>query len=291
MTIVNVGSINWDRIYRVPHFPAPGETLSARSAAVGLGGKGLNQSVAILRSGGRVVHLGAIGGDDVAMLDALGKLGLDLSALERLAGVETGSALILVDDAGENLIVLDPGANRRMTVPNIDRVISGLSAGDWLLMQNETNGNPAAISAARRRGVKVALAAAPFEAAAVLPLLADLDLLSVNEIEHAQLTEAMGATGLPSGLALLISMGARGARYLAPGIDLHVPAFKVTPVDTTGAGDTALGAFMARIDLGETVADALRFAMAAAAIQITRPGAVPAIPVEAEVREFLTRHN
>ncbi len=288
MSIVNVGSINWDRVFRVPHFPQPGETLAARSGMVGLGGKGLNQSVAIARAGGKVLHVGAVGAGDLTIGPALQGVGLDLGGIAQVTGVETGSALILVDDTAENLIVLDQGANHRLDEGHISSVLAGYGESDWLLMQNETNGNLAAIKAAKARGMKIALAAAPFEADAVLPLLDDIDLLSVNEVEFAQLTAAMpeGRT-LPERLWVLISLGANGAKLQRPEGEVAVPAFRVTPVDTTGAGDTAFGAFMARLDLGEAPEEALRFAMAAAAIAVTRAGAVPAIPEVAEVLTFL----
>lgn len=288
MSIVNVGSINWDRVFRVPHFPQPGETLAARSGMVGLGGKGLNQSVAITRAGGKVLHVGAVGAGDLTIGPALQGAGLDLGGIAQVEGVETGSALILVDDTAENLIVLDQGANHRLEGDHIAGVLGGYGAGDWLLMQNETNGNPAAIKAAKAQGMKIALAAAPFEADAVLPLLDDIDLLSVNEVEFAQLTAALPqGQQLPARLWVLISLGGDGAKLRRPEGEVAVPAFRVTPVDTTGAGDTAFGAFMARLDLGEDPEQALRFAMAAAAIAVTRVGAVPAIPQESEVLAFL----
>lgn len=287
MAVLNIGSINWDRVYRVARFPLPGETMTSVSASVGLGGKGLNQSVSLLRSGAQVTHFGAVGAADAAMIAALSGLGLATGAIQRLDGVETGSALILVDQAAENCIVLDPGANRRLPEPAIRGAVSAMAGGDWLVLQNETNGLELAASLARARGMRVALAAAPFDAAAVIPLLPLIDLLSVNEIEFAQLREALGGAELPHGLALLVSRGAQGAGYRAGPVQIDLPAFRVTPVDTTGAGDTAFGAFLARLDCGDAPEQALRFAMAAAALQVTRPGAADAIPDQAEVLAFL----
>lgn len=287
MTILNIGSVNWDRVYRVRHFPAPGETIAAASAHVGLGGKGLNQSVAILRAGGPVRHVGAVAQDDARMQAALAGLGLQLDHIARLDGVETGSALILLDDGAENVIVLDRGANGAIPEATVLAALNLCRAGDWLLMQNETNLLDFSIAEARQRGLRVALSAAPFRPENVIPHLAALDLLSVNAVEFQQLQDAMGAgQALPDGLAVLITKGAEGAEYRLAGQVISADAYRVKAVDTTGAGDTFLGYFLARTDAGASVAEALSTAMAAAAIQVTRPGAAEAIPALAEVQAF-----
>lgn len=289
MTILNIGSINWDRVFYVSRFPAAGETLTASRVEIGLGGKGLNHSVAIHRSGGRVMHLGAIGRDDSEMRARISALGLPGDSIMEVDGFHTGSALILVDVHGENQIVLDPGANRRIPIDVVTSAIDRLVPGrDWLLMQNETNGLVEASAHARSRNVRVALAAAPFETASIVPVLANLDLLAVNAVEYDQLCREIGdPSALPAGLSLFVTRGSGGAELRADGTTLQAPAPRVRPVDTTGAGDTAFGAFLARLDLGETQAQSLNFAMAAAAIQVTRPGAAVAIPAEAEVLRFM----
>jgi ribokinase len=291
MTILNIGSINWDRVYRVQHFPAPGETIAAQSAFVGLGGKGLNQSVAISRAQGAVHHVGAIAADDARMIAALADLGLDVAGLALLSGVETGSALILVDDGAENTIVLDRGANGQIPEAAVLAALDRATPGDWLLMQNETNLLEFSLVQAKERGLRIALSAAPFRAEDVIPHLEILDLLSVNAVEFSQLQEALAGKPLPEGLAVLITKGAEGAEYQSASESTEAKAFRVQAVDTTGAGDTFLGYFLARIDAGEPVAKALGTAMAAAAIQVTRQGAVPAIPELDEVRAFQAQHS
>lgn len=291
MTILNIGSINWDRVYRVQHFPAPGETIAAQSAFVGLGGKGLNQSVAISRAQGAVHHVGAIAADDARMIAALADLGLDVEGLALLSGVETGSALILVDDGAENTIVLDRGANGQIPEAAVLAALDRATPGDWLLMQNETNLLEFSLVQAKERGLRIALSAAPFRAEDVIPHLEILDLLSVNAVEFSQLQEALAGNPLPEGLAVLITKGAEGAEYQSASESTEAKAFRVQAVDTTGAGDTFLGYFLARIDAGEPVAKALATAMAAAAIQVTRQGAVPAIPELDEVRAFQAQHS
>lgn len=281
MTILNIGSINWDRVYRVEHFPEPGETLSAIGASIGLGGKGLNQSIAIHRAGGRVCHVGAIGKGDTQMREAIAGFGLDTDAIIEIPDCQTGSALITVDGTGENQIILDPGANARLPRDHCQRMIERLAPGDRVLLQNETNILGEAAELAHGRGVPVVLAAAPFDAERILPLLPWIDLLSVNEIEYAQLRDAGG--DLPSTLSLLVTYGAEGAVYLSPDGRIEAPAHRVRPVDTTGAGDTTLGSFLARLDAGDDPASALRYAMAAAALQVGRRGAATAIPTMDEV--------
>lgn len=292
MAILNLGSINWDRVYTVARFPQPGETLTALSFQVGLGGKGLNQSVAVHRSGGVVTHFGAVGRDDLAILPALRDLGLDTDHIQPLDGCATGSALILVDEAAENMIVLDPGANRRIPIQVVQTAIAAHRPGDWLLLQNETNGQAEATAAARQAGLKVAMVAAPFDTEVVRPLLPMLDLLAVNEIEFSQLLQGIGGeAALPDDLMIFVSLGARGAELRRGNSKTVVPGFKVQAVDTTGAGDTAFGALLARMDRGDTIELALRYAMAAAALQVTRQGAVSAIPMQNEVDAFLRGHR
>ena len=288
MTILNVGSVNRDRVLRVPHFPQPGETLQALSASVGLGGKGLNQSVAILRAGGSVRHVGAVGEGDAGIREALRALGLDLGFVTGVAGVETGSATIFVDPAGENLIVLDPGANLCIPDALVARAVADATPGDWLLFQNETNQAAGCARLARARGLKVACSAAPFVASRIVPLLEDVDLLSVNAVELDQLLAALGGTDhLPAGLALLVTRGAEGAEYRHGDWRVRVDSRRVPVVDTTGAGDVFLGVFLAETDLGRPVEEAMRRANAAAALQVGRNGAVEVIPLAGEIDGLL----
>ena len=282
MTIWNLGSINVDHVYSVENFVAPGETLTAQAYDWGLGGKGLNQSVAALRSGGDVQHLGAIGAGDAATAGALADLGL--SARWTVPGA-TGHAIIQVNAAGENCIVLAPGANRALEASAVEAALKEAQADDWLLLQNETNAGPQAVAAAKAHGLKVCYAAAPFEPAAVAALIDQVDLISVNEVELSQLEAAMDVRGVDR----LVTLGAKGAYYEdAQGTRTTVSAFHVTPVDTTGAGDTFLGAFLAKLDEGVGLSSCLRWASAAGALQVTRMGAAPVIPEAEEIELFLS---
>lgn len=289
MTIFNLGSINADHFYRLPHLTLPGETLAATSYGRGLGGKGANQSVAAARAGAVVRHIGATGVDGAWMRAELAADGVDCAHVAEV-DVASGHAIIMVDASGENSIVLFPGANRALPLAALEDAMATAAAGDWLLMQNETSAQVEAVALAKARGVKVAYSAAPFEAEAVRKVLTDLDLLLLNAVEAAQLCEALGTTldALPV-KAVCVTHGAKGAVWhdLAGKTAQEQPAFKVTPVDTTAAGDTFAGYLVAGLAEGMTPPQALRLAAGASALKVTRAGTAAAIPTRAEVDAFL----
>lgn len=288
MTIWNLGSINIDHFYRLPHLPAPGETLAAESYAVGLGGKGANQSVAAAKAGARVMHIGGAGPDSWA-LERLRGLGVDCRHVEHCAAA-TGHAIINVDARGENAIVLYAGANRAFGLEGVAAALAEAVPGDTLLLQNETAHQAEAAQMARAKGMRVVYSAAPFEVAAVRAVLPHLTLLVLNEVEAGQLAEALGAE-LDRLLVpqILVTRGSEGAEWrdLASGERVFQPAFAVAAVDTTGAGDTFAGYFAAARDKGMPPAEALRLASAAASVKVTRAGTADAIPARAEVDAFL----
>ncbi len=291
MTIFNLGSINIDHVYRVAHLPGPGETVSDLGYAQGLGGKGVNQSLAAAAAGARVHHIGAVGADGAWIVERLAAAGVDVADLATVAAA-TGHAVVCVDAGGENQIVIHGGANRALTVEQIDRALARARPGDWFLAQNETNLIAEGFARAQALGLKTAYAAAPFEAATAAGLIGSVDLLAVNEVEAGQLAAHLGtaADALPVP-ELLVTLGARGARYRARETVCEVAAFPVTPVDTTGAGDTFLGSFLAARDGGAAPEAALRQAAAAAALQVTRPGAADAIAAADEVAAFLAERG
>ncbi|WP_287885884.1 MULTISPECIES: ribokinase [Paracoccus] len=285
MTIYNLGSINIDHVYRLPALPRPGETLHAQSYAQGLGGKGANQSVAAARAGADVVHLGAMAASDGWVLGRLAEAGVQTSAIARLPDIATGHAIILVDTAGENSIVLHGGANLALPAA----LASGIGFGpdDILLMQNETNLQAETAALARRAGARVIYSAAPFSIAALREVLPHVSILSVNEIEARDTFAAFGEDLPVEGL--LVTRGTEGAEFrdLRGGQAWHQPAFAVEAVDTTGAGDCFTGWFAAGLARGENPPTALRHAAAAAALQVTRRGAGDAMPDRTEVLAFL----
>lgn len=290
MTIYNLGSINADRFYAVPHLPKPGETLAATTHSVGLGGKGANQSIAAAKAGARVVHIGAVGPDGDWAVTALRDAGVDVSHIAKVE-VPTGHAIINVDPAGENAIVIFSSANTAQTETAIDAALSSTKKGDFLVLQNETNLIAYAANVGKLKGLRVVYSAAPFNADAVREVLPTVDMLVVNEVEADQLATSLAilVCDLPVP-EILITRGSKGSAYQKGDQLVEIPAFQVVPVDTTGAGDTYLGYLVAGLDLGKSVPEAMRFAAAAAAIQVTRRGTADAIPNVADTTEFLRRN-
>lgn len=288
MTIFCLGSINIDHVYRLPALPKAGETLSARGYQPGLGGKGVNQSVAALRAGAQVVHVGAVAEGD-AWIDAqLAGQGVDQTHIARVS-VPTGHAIIAVDDAAENQIIIFSGANLAQDPARIAAALDTGKAGDILLVQNETSHQVEAAQAARARGMKVFYSAAPFALEPLRAILPHVTHLLVNAGEAEALVAATGTALADQPVeAVIVTRGSQGAEWISAGAEpLFTPAFKVTPVDTTGAGDCFAGSLAAALDRGDSPAEALRYASAAAAIQVTRPGAAPAMPLRTEVEALL----
>lgn len=291
MTVYCLGSINADHVYKVTHLPQPGETVSAASLMINLGGKGANQSVAAARAGADVVHIGAIGEGGEWAVEELNSHGIDTSFVATV-DVPTGHAIINVDVAAENAIVIFPGANTAQDEGNLRTALSQAQAGDVLMLQNEASLNALAAELGQSRGMRVVYSAAPFDVAATAEILSNCSVLALNELESQQLGDALGKSleeyGAPH---VLVTKGAAGADWhdVAAGEVIRVEAFAVDPIDTTGAGDTFLGYVVAGLDQGLSVADAMRRASAAAAIKVTRDGAAQAIPSAAEVDEFLAK--
>ncbi len=286
MAIWNLGSINIDMVYVLPHMPEPGETLAAHSLDQGLGGKGANMSVAAARAGAQARHIGAVGPEGKWARDRLTEYGVGTRYIEQIE-TPTGHAIIAVDPAGENQIILFPGANRALTEAQVGQALSMASAGDILLMQNETNMQVEAARIARQLGLRVAYAAAPFDAAAVQAVLAELDLLFLNEVEATQLEQATGKRPQDLGVNdVIVTLGAKGARHYdgRSGAVSDIAALKVVPVDTTGAGDTFTGYVLAGLDRGMPMAQAMRLASRAGALMVTRHGAADVIPDLKEVQ-------
>lgn len=289
MTVFNLGSINVDLFYRVPHLPLPGETLPATSHETGLGGKGANQSVAVAKAGSQVVHIGMIGADGDWVREKLIGYGVDARHVGIGTG-PTGHAIINVDDAGENTIVTFAGVNYAQSIEAICGALEESSPGDILMLQNEVSLKPDAARIAKEAGLFVVYSAAPFDAGIVGEMLPHVDLLVVNEIELGQLAETLGGSRAQVPVPnLLVTRGAKGAiwRDQTTGEETVCEAFSVEPVDTTGAGDCFIGYTVAGIDQGMSRAEALRLGAAAAAVKVTRKGTADAIPERAEVDAFL----
>jgi len=298
--IVVVGSANTDMVVRVTCLPRPGETVLGGTFFTARGGKGANQAVAAARAGGSVALIACLGGDALGdeTLAALAAEGIDVSGVRRMAGTPSGVALILVDQRGENSIAVAPGANASLAPEHAASCAELLSPGDVLLAQLETplDSVLAAARAASRAGARVLLNPAP---ARDLPdeLLALVSVLTPNESEAARLggmpagaehgLEEAATALLERGVgAVVITLGAAGAYLATPELRETIPGYRVEARDTTGAGDVFNGALAVGLAEQMPLADAVRFANAAAAISVTRDGAQPAAPHRAQILEL-----
>ena len=287
MAIWNLGSINADMIYDMPHLPQAGETLAARGMARFLGGKGANMSVAAARAAAHVCHIGAVGPDGGWAAERLLEYGVDTRHI-RQVDTPTGHAIIAVDPQGENHIILYPGANQRIPDTDVDQALSMAQTGDLLLCQNETNAQRHAIARGRQMGLRTCYAAAPFDADAVRAVIDDLDFLILNAVEAEQLQQATGVAPQDLPVAdVIVTLGGDGARHIGPqGLITDYPALPVTPVDSTGAGDTFTGYVLAGLDRGLPMPQSIAQASRAAAIMVTRHGTADVIPDLRDVQEF-----
>lgn len=303
--LVVVGSSNTDMVVRVPALPGPGETTLGGDLLQAGGGKGANQAVAAARAGGRAALIAAVG-EDVFGADTIRRLaadGVDVSHLQQLPGVPSGVALIVVDAAGENSIVVAPGANAALRPERIRELEPMLAAAAVVVVQLEIplETVAAAVRIAARGGATVILNPAPGRD---LPdnLLADVSVLTPNEGELRLLTgmevaDPAGRDRAVSGLldrgveAVVVTLGARGAYLAAAGERALVPGFPVEAMDTTGAGDVFNGALAVALSEGQPLESGVRFACAAAAISVTRPGAQPSAPTRAEIESLLRQRT
>lgn len=294
MRILNFGSINIDLVYRVDHFVRPGETIAARSFGRFPGGKGFNQSTALARAKADVCHFGKIGADGLWLRDALAADGADVSRLDVLDDAPTGHAVIQVDDSGQNCIVIEGGANRRFSTDDIRKALDGFGDGDMILVQNETALVADMIDMASAKGMAVAFNPAPMTAEVAGYPLDKVDLFFVNETEAAELSGGVADTSPSSMLdalgrrfpkaTIVLTLGARGAVAREPGgSDVFVAARKVAAVDTTAAGDTFIGYFLAERQRNASLAQAMELATAASAWCVAHEGASPSIPRMDEV--------
>ena len=282
--------MNIDEVFQVPRFVRPAETIPCRSYARHSGGKGNNQSVALARAGASVSLAGRIGADGRFLLDGLVAAGVDVSRVIE-GGTPTGRAIIQVDDEGQNCIIHLGGANNEISRADIDGFLAGWGAGDSILFQNETSEVGYALAEASRRGLSLFFNPSPVkENLRDLPL-DKVDYLILNEVEGAALAgdAEPGAilrvlrSRLPA-TNLVLTLGADGLRYSgADGTSLVLAAEKVEVVDTTAAGDTFTGFFIAALLRGEAPRTALGEAVRAASVCVTRAGAAESIPTRGEL--------
>ncbi len=289
MKIINFGSLNIDHVYRVPHFVRPGESLPSEDYSVFAGGKGGNQSVALSRAEARVVHAGKIGADGRWLKDYLDKSSVDTSLILE-GSMPTGHAIIQVAPDGQNSIIVYGGANQAISSADVSAVLDSADAGDILLLQNELNATREIIENASRKGLIVVFNPAPMTADVRDLPLASLRYIIVNELEGAALAgvdvpqKIIGklVSQLPD-TGVVLTLGDKGVLYGSRDGNIEMPAERVKALDTTAAGDTFTGYFLAEISRGAKLEAALRVAVRAAAICVTRKGAADSIPTRREV--------
>jgi ribokinase len=298
--VVVLGSVNMDFIYRVKQLPAPGETVTALSYRRAAGGKGANQAVAAARHGATVAMIGCVGLDDIGktLVHGLTQDNINTEHVHAIDQAPTGMASIYVDDKAENNIVIVAGANALLNTQHVQNAKAMIQSARCLVCQFET---PLATfieaaQIAKQNGVIVILNPSPvrdFD----LKLLSLVDVLVVNKIEAKQLSRGSDtSTSAIAFLALgpthiIVSLGAKGVLHITKNSSMHLAAFKVTAKDTTGAGDTFAGSLAAALAEGLEMKFAIQQAQAAAAICVTRDGAQPSIPYQAEVDALLQQQN
>jgi ribokinase len=294
--IVVFGSINLDLIGKVSRIPKPGETVPGTSFATAAGGKGANQALAARRAGAAVKMIGAAGKDSMGdqALQLLAEGGVDLSEIKRL-DVAQGVAMIFVDEAGENVIGILPGANDHVTIEDAERTLATLGSNDVLVVQQEIQPGATirALSVARERGARSILNTAPF-LGTTREAAKRADIVVANETEFAllagegHLDEKMAGYVDATGRTVIVTLGPDGAKArTAKGEVIAVPAMVVQPVDTVGAGDTFVGYLAAGLEAGLPLDQAMRRAAVAASLACLKPGAQPAIPTAAEVERAI----
>jgi ribokinase len=301
--LVNLGSLCIDHVYRVTDFAGPGETVSSLSHQVFPGGKGLNQSLAAARAGAEVVHVGCVGEDGGVLLGVLRDADVDILDVRTVPEVASGHAVIQVNDAGQNAIVIAGGANRTIEPKDVRCAIERLAPGDWLLLQNEINDLPAVLDAASSRSARIAFNVAPCDGREQDYDLSAVGLLIVNELEARALVpndlaagdDATVATHLAAACPMatvVLTAGSSGLTWVGEGGGeaRQLPAFPVAAVDETAAGDAFIGYLLAGLLGGESMERSLQLGAAAGALAVTAAGAGTSIPDRAAVRELISTY-
>lgn len=289
MKVLNIGSMNLDHVYTVDHIVEPGETQSSTQLQLFLGGKGMNQSVALAKAGVEVYQGGMIGEDGGVFLDACREYGIHADYI-RTVDARTGHAIIQIDKNAQNCILLYGGANQALTEAYVDEVISQFDSGDILLLQNEVNLLPYIVDRGHAQGMKIVLNPSPFDDKLKAVDMTKISLFLLNEIEGYQLTGCREPDAIIDSIrerfphaAVVLTLGSDGAVYADQSCKHFQPIFPVKAVDTTAAGDTFTGYFIAGLAQGMEIPDILRMSAKASSIAVSRAGAVPSIPYRNEV--------
>ena len=293
MKVLNIGSMNLDLVYSVDHIVQPGETEASVSMNTFLGGKGMNQSVALAKAGVEVYQGGMIGEDGQPFLDACAEYGVRADFIRKVKG-KSGHAVIQIDKNAQNCILLYGGANQMLTEGYVDEVLEHFAAGDILLLQNEVNLLPYIVDKAYEKGMQIALNPSPFNEKLSKVDMAKISLFLLNEVEGNQVTGLtvpeeiiVKMQELYPHARIVLTLGKDGAVYAEGAERFFQPIFPVKAVDTTAAGDTFTGYFLAGLAEGMAIPEILKMSAKASSIAVSRPGAVPSIPYRDEVMAAL----
>ena len=293
MKVLNIGSLNLDYVYSVDHIIQPGETESTGGRNIFLGGKGINQSMALAKAGAEIYHGGMIGEDGQAFIDACKEYGVNYDYIRKIDGA-TGHTIIQVDKNAQNCILLYGGANQMLTEEFVDEVLAGFEKGDILLLQNEVNQLPYIIDRAYEKGMQIALNPSPFNEKLNAVDMTKISIFLLNEVEGGQITGLTDPDEVLEKMRemfphakIVLTLGKDGAKYAEGDEVYYQPIFKVKAVDTTAAGDTFTGYFLAGLIEGMEIPEILKMSAKASSIAVTREGAVPSIPYREEVMKAL----
>lgn len=293
MKILNMGSLNNDYVYTVDHMVREGETLAASKREQFCGGKGLNQSIALAKAGVPVFHAGLVGEDGDFLLDACKSNGIDTTYMKKVAG-ESGHTIIQVDKNAQNCILLYGGSNRKFTKEYIDEVLDDFGTGDILLLQNEINMIDYIVDRAYEKGMTIVLNPSPYDENLDAVDMRKISIFLMNEIEAEQITGSSDSTEVLNRMKerypdakVILTLGDKGSIYQGDKEIVHQDIVKVKAVDTTAAGDTFTGYFLAGLYEEKTVEQIMKECAAASAIAVSREGASASIPDKEEVSRFL----
>ena len=284
MKILNIGSINKDFFYSVNNFVKPGETISSNNYDIKIGGKGLNQSVGIAKAGKKIYHAGIINKEDTFIIDKLNKWSVNCENI-LLSNKTTGHAIIQVDKNGENSIIIHGGANHNLNSKLLNSILSKFRSGDILLIQNEVNCIKEIINNAHKRNMKIVFNPAPYHKEILSYDLNKISILILNQTEGKNLSGENNTKNILKVLnrkfkntEIILTLGEKGCIYSFRDEFIKVKSHKVDTVDTTGAGDTFIGYYVASIANKMTIKDSLSRASRAAAITTTKLGGAESIP-------------
>lgn len=295
--VVNFGALNLDFVYSVDKIVEPGETISSKGRNVFCGGKGLNQSVAIAKAGGDVYHAGICGKLDGEMLvNALNSSGAKTLYL-KMNDEPSGHAIIQVDSKGQNSILLFGGANMSFTSEYVDSVLKDFGSEDILLIQNEINHLPYIMKKAKERNMTIVFNPSPITEKILEYPLNLVDIFVLNEIEGRLLAGENSAEDICSALLkkfpgsqIVLTLGKDGCIYCSEGIRLQQETFDIKVVDTTAAGDTFTGYYLASVISGNSQNEAIKYACAAASLSVSKAGAFDSIPDKKDVELFIKEY-